>query len=51
LPRRRRRYQVPRLLSELLRDLEQLDLARTTPLQALLKLADVQQAARRLLDR
>ncbi len=42
---------VPRLLSELLRDLEQLDLARTTPLQALLKLADVQQAARRLLDR
>jgi DNA mismatch repair protein MutS len=42
---------IPRLLSELLRDLEQLDLVQTTPLQALLKLAEVQQAARRLLDR
>lgn len=42
---------LPRLLSELLRELEQLDLVQTTPLQALLKLAEVQQAARRLLDR
>jgi DNA mismatch repair protein MutS len=42
---------MPRLLSELLRDLEQLDLVQTTPLQALLKLAEVQRGARRLLDR
>jgi DNA mismatch repair protein MutS len=42
---------VPRGLSALLRELEQLDLVQTTPLQALLKLAEVQRAARRLLDR
>jgi DNA mismatch repair protein MutS len=42
---------LPRALSTVLRDLEQLDLAQTTPLQALLKLADVQQAVRRLLGR
>ena len=51
LPAQQSPLPIPRLLSELLRDLERLDLARTTPLQALLKLADVQQAARRLLDR
>ncbi|MGI8914339.1 MAG: DNA mismatch repair protein MutS [Chloroflexota bacterium] len=42
---------IPGHLSALLRELEQLDLVQTTPLQALVKLADVQQAARRLLDR